>query len=213
MKKKTIFFILLVVFGAAGYAISASTATSEQLASKFTNEQLVEIGKNIYQTPGAQTCQKCHTEKGEGGGWEFAADLRKPYTWNSFKGFGGYEALKKDPVALRKKMETLLEHLISVGSLKHNMLFATAHPEVAAEFDWTKTPNRLGGQFDMMMWGVAQPEMKKKVKEVHEKIVKPIVADMTEAEMTVLAPHATLAYVKTFEEANAEDASLPKVWS
>lgn len=210
MTKLKIFAVLLVLFAGAGYVFSETMTPREQVIAKFSKEETIEIGKNIYQTPGAQTCQKCHRENGEGEGWAGAAVLKQPHTWNSFAGLGGYEALAQDPAALRKKMEDILVNLITTGAIKYNMEFAGAHPELA--LDWDKTIKKAG-QFDMMMWGVAQPEMKKKVKEVYETLVKPKHPDVTEAEMALLAPYAALQYVKTFEEPNAEDPSKPKIWS
>ncbi len=209
MKKMQVYAVLFMLFAGGGYVFSEALTPREQVLAKFSKEEMVEIGKNIYQTPGAQTCQKCHRGNGEGEGWAGAAVLKQPHTWNAFLGLGGYEALAQDPAAFRKKMEAILENLITTGAIKYNLEFSAAHPELA--LDWDKTIKKAG-QFDMMMWGVAQPEMKKKVKEVYETLVKTKHPDVTEAEMAILAPHATLEYVKTFEEPNQEDTSKPKIW-
>jgi len=182
---------------------SADLAT---VLEDFSQEEIVSVGENVYQTPGQQTCLKCHRAGGEGEGWAGASDLRKPYEWNSFKALGGYEALEADPAQFRQNMETLLTYLITNGGLKTNIGFKKDHPEI--KLDWSKTDGKK--QFDMMMWGTFQKEMKKKIKVVQAELAEEG-TEIADEDMRTFATYAVIEYIRGFEEANPDSPDSPLI--
>lgn len=202
--------ILCCLIAGTLYIGTAEAADRAEVLAKFTPEEIVKFGEDIYQTPGQQTCQKCHMGNGQGEGWAGAADLRKPYKWNSFNGLGGYERLASDPEKMRAEMRTVLEYLIDQGGLKFNLQFKKAHPDVV--IDWTKsvTPNKR--EYDMMMWGIVQTDHKIKIKKIQTDLKGKGVV-LTDAEMRDLAICAVIEYVKTFEEPNKlpDGTEAPKI--
>lgn len=179
-----------------------------QFDQMFTKPELVKLGENIYQTKGMQTCLQCHRSGGEGEGFAGAAKLIAPNTFRSFNALGGYDALAKNPKEFREKLETSLLYLIHGGGLNFNKNFTQDHPEII--YDWSKTGKT---QYDMMMWGVAQAEMKVKVKKVHEEL-SASGKNLSDEDMQWLAAYATLEYIKAFEKPGklAEGKPAPKIW-
>ncbi len=179
-----------------------------QFGQMFTKAELVKLGENIYQTKGMQTCLQCHRAGGEGEGYAGAAKLRAPWTFRSFNALGGYEALAANPKEFRNKMEVALLYLLHGGALNWNANFAKDHPEIV--YDWSKTGK---DKYDMMMWGVAQAEMKAKVEKVHGELTASG-KTLSEEDMSWLAALATLEYIKTFEKPGklADGKPAPKIW-
>jgi cytochrome c553 len=179
-----------------------------QFDQMFTKPELVKMGENIYQTKGMQTCLQCHRAGGEGEGFAGAAKLVAPNTFRSFNALGGYDALAKNPKEFREKFETSLLYLIHGGGLNFNQNFSKDHPEIV--YDWSKTGKT---QYDMMMWGVAQAEMKTKVKKVHEELTA-AGKTLSESDMQWLAAYAALEYIKSFEKPGklANGKPAPKIW-
>jgi len=209
--KKIIFVMLMfgLLISRVGYADQAAV---DAIIQKLTPTDIQKIGSDVYNTPGAQTCLKCHLGGGLGGGWAGAQDLRKPYTWASFNILGGYDALKADTVKFRKDMWTVLEYLFINSGLKWNMGFSKDHPEV--QVDWSKNPKGVP-QYDMMMWGIYQPEMKAKIKLIQAGLKTDMSLDINDEDMKLLAAYSVFEYIKTFEEAKVnEDGSVePKILS
>ena len=206
MKRITV--LSLAVIFTLIFQVRAFSQVPENVSSIMTHDELVETGEKIFQTPGQQTCLKCHREEGQGEGWAGAADLRKPYTWNSFRALGGYDALEEDREGFLKNLHTVLYYLIQNGGVRWNTQFKSAHPEI--EMDWSLTNGKT--QYDMMMWGTAQKEMKVKIAEVQAELVaagKPIDDEL----MKDLAVYAVFEYVKQFEEENEDDDTMPLVFS
>lgn len=179
----------------------------ENISGMFTTEELVSIGEQIYQTPGQQTCLKCHREEGQGEGWAGAADLRKPYTWNSFKALGGYDALEEDRETFLANLHKVLFYLIQNGGVIWNTKFKTVHPDV--EMDWSLTNGK--SQYDMMMWGTVQKEMKDKIAVVQQELVDSG-KEIDDELMKDLAVYAVFEYVKQFEEENEDEDDMPLVF-
>ncbi len=201
LRKSTFVFLagMLGLFAPSGVFCDQSR---HEVVEKFSDAEILKIGENVYNTTGENTCLKCHRAGGLGEGWANCKDLRKPYDWNVFKGYGGYEAMEKDPETFYKNMYTTIEYLLANGGIRWNQGFKKDHPEIV--LDWTKTPNKNNGQFDMMMWGTAQPITKKKIQEIQ----KGLAAEgktLTDAEMKDLAVYSTLEYIKTFEEPRKKD--------
>lgn len=203
-------FIGLSLIAAVGIAVVCQAADRTAILAKISPEEVVKIGEDIYQTPGQQTCQKCHMGNGQGEGWAGAADLRKPYKWNVFTGLGGYERLAAEPEKMRAEMRTVLEYLINEGGLKFNVQFKKAHPEIV--IDWTKSVTKNKREYDMMMWGAVQTDHKKKIKKVQADL-KAKGIELTDAEMRDLAVHSLIEYVKTFEEPHQlpDGTDAPKI--
>lgn len=180
----------------------------EKINQTFTKQELVKLGENIYHTKGMQTCLQCHRGRGEGEGYAGAAKLQAPWTFRSFNALGGYDALKSNPKEFRDKMEVSLLYLLHGGALNWNEKFPKDHPEIV--FDWSKTGK---DKYDMMMWGVAQAEMKTKVKKVHEELTT-AGKTLSDDEMQWLAAYAALEYIKTFEKTKklADGKPAPKIW-
>ncbi len=209
--------IFFVVLGGCKKS-EPSVSTSEPAAAKvdfvekayatFPKEELVSIGEKIYHTKGMQTCLQCHRAGGEGEGYAGAASLQKPWTWRSFNALGGYDELARNPAEFRKKMSVALTYLIHEGGLNWNKNFALKHPDVV--YDWSKTGK---DKYDMMMWGVAQSEMKVKVKKVHEELAASG-KTLSDEEMSWVAAVAAFEYVKKFEKAGKGKDGKPaaKIW-
>lgn len=206
MMKRTSFFVAAMICGAV-LQNPVYAQVPENIASAFTHDELVAIGEQIYQTPGQQTCQKCHREEGQGEGWAGAKDLRKPYTWNSFNALGGYDALEEDSEAFLKNLHTVLYYLIEHGGVVWNTKFKSEHPEV--EMDWSLTNGKT--QYDMMMWGTVQKEMKEKIAIVKQELVDSG-KEIDDELMRQLAVVAVFEYVKTFEEENEENEDAPLIF-
>lgn len=207
MMKRNSFFTAALICGVL-LQTQAFAQVPENITAGFTHDELVAIGEKIYQTPGQQTCQKCHREEGQGEGWAGAADLRKPFTWNSFKALGGYDALEEDREAFMKNLQTVLYYLIENGGVIWNTKFKTVHPEV--EMDWSLTNGKT--QYDMMMWGTVQKEMKEKIAIVQQELVDSG-KEIDDETMKHLAVAAVFEYIKTFEEENEEADDAPLIFS
>lgn len=210
MKKITIVScITLAIAGILMVSVAIADQSREAVLKQFTPVEIEEIGKNVYQTTGENTCLKCHRSGGEGEGWAGAADLRKPYKWNAFTTLGGYEALEKNPEEFRKKFYTILEALAAEGGIKWNLNFKKTHPDIV--MDWSKSEKKKT-QYDMMMWGVAQAAVKKKIADI-QKDLESKGKKLTDAEMKDLAVYAVMQYIKGFEEPQKkpDGTSYPKI--
>jgi hypothetical protein len=190
--------LILTLIGIVLLAMPAGAADTiaEDVAKlNLSQEQLVEIGDYIYNTDGANTCLKCHGKGGTGGDQAGAADLRHPKTWRSYQALGGDEALAADKEAFIKKMETALHYLINKGATTWNMRFSKTHKDVA--YDWSKVEN--ADKYDSMMKGVTTGPMKKRVKDIKDKLgdagkkLKP-------NDLADVAAVAAFEYVKTLDD-------------
>ncbi len=189
-------------------AVTAQVDPRVQFDQMFTKPELVKLGETIYQTKGMQTCLQCHRGGGEGEGYAGAAKLQAPWTFRSFNALGGYDQLKANPKEFRSRMETSLLYLLHGGALNWNSKFTKDHPEII--YDWSKTGKE---KYDIMMWGVAQAEMKVKVNSVYEGLLA-TGKTLSESDMQWLAAYASLEYIKTFEKPNklADGKPAPKIW-
>ena len=200
---KTMLLLLVGLFMTSSVA-SADLASAK---AQFSAEELMQLGEKIYQTPGQQTCLKCHRAKGEGKGWAGAAVLQEPHTWISFKTLGGYEALEADPEGFRNDMETILRYLVAQGGIKWNLNFKKQHADLYKKMDWKKAKGKR--QYDIMMWGLAQPEMKKRVKAIHKELTA-AGKKLTSEEMDALALETVIEYIRGFEKPNGDKPLILK---
>lgn len=109
-------------------------------AGELSTTQLQILGKQIYLSPGSNTCLKCHGFNGYGGDQAGAADLRKPTTWKTYKEFSGDH----------EKIKLRLLYLIENGSIRTNI---------------QKDPRK---SYNIMMKGLTSFSMKKAVRKIEK---------------------------------------------
>jgi hypothetical protein len=188
-------FLAMIVVGCFVLPVSAGTIGEDVAKLKLSEEKLVELGEFVYNTEGANTCLKCHGKGGHGGDQAGAADLRHPRTWRSYQALGGDEAFTANKEEFVKKMETSLHFLVNKGATTWTQRFSKAHKDIA--YDWSKVEG--ADKYDSMMKGVTTGPMKKKVRELKEKLgdagkkLKP-------NDLADVAAVAAFEYVKTFDD-------------
>ena len=110
---------LLGIVGLCVFVLPAFAADPiEESVAKLglTQEQLLKIGDEIYNTEGENTCLKCHGKGGTGGDQAGAADLRHPRTWRVYQALGGDDAFKADKAKFLKDIDAVLHDLIRNGA-------------------------------------------------------------------------------------------------
>ncbi len=164
----------------------------------LTKEYLMEIGKMIYETDGANTCLKCHGPGGFGGDQAGAADLRHPRTWRSYQALGGDAAFTANKDKFLKDMDAIIHDLIRNGATSWNIKFAKDHKEIT--MDWTKVtiPDKAD-KYNNMMKGLTSDPLVTRLKDIAEKLKKDgktadaqLVRDITAV--------ADFMHVKTFDD-------------
>ena len=187
--------VMMLAIGLWVMPAAADTIAEDVAKLNLTPEQLVEIGDFVYNTDGANTCLKCHGKGGTGGDQAGAADLRHPKTWRSYLALGGDEAFAADKDAFLKKLETSLHYLINKGATTWNMRFSKSHKDIA--YDWSKVEN--ADKYDSMMKGVTTGPMKKRVKDIKEKLGD-AGKGLKSRDLADVATVAAFEYVKTFDD-------------
>jgi mono/diheme cytochrome c family protein len=164
----------------------------------LSKEYLLDIGKMIYETDGANTCLKCHGPGGHGGDQAGAADLRHPRTWRAYQALGGDEAMKTNKEKFLKDIDAIIHDLIRNGATSWNIKFAREHKEIT--LDWTKVtiPDKAD-KYNNMMKGLTSDPLVKRLKDIEEKLKKDgktadsqLVRDITAV--------ADFMHVKTFDD-------------
>jgi cytochrome c553 len=107
-------------------------------ATTYAVEPSVEMGKALFEQPGANSCMYCHGQGGHGGKVSVAADLTRPKSWKVYK------ALDKSVADFKKNMEEATLDLIQKGAIMHNVTFKRPY------FDW----NKAGGTYNAQMLGL-----------------------------------------------------------
>jgi len=157
---------------AAPAAAEAPAADAEPLASidTLSNEDVIAIGKELFQNPGSNTCNDCHGMEGHGGRLEEAADLRTPSAWKSFERNGG---------DLDKVKAELLE-LIEIGAGAWN----------------AKYPDK---EYDVNMFGVNQGITKKKLKKIAKALKNDKKVDLPKDVRLSFGAKAAYAYIESIK--------------
>jgi hypothetical protein len=176
-------------------ALAADTIAEDVAKLNLAPEKLVELGEFVFNTEGANTCLKCHGKGGHGGDQAGAADLRHPRTWRSYQALGGDEALAADKDAFITKLETSLHYLINKGATTWNQRFLKTHKDVV--YDWSKVEN--ADKYDSMMKGVTTGPMKKRLKELEEKLGD-AGKNLKTSDLADVAAVAAFEYVKTLDD-------------
>jgi len=176
-------------------AIAADKIAEDVAKLNLPKEKLVELGDFVFNTEGANTCLKCHGKGGHGGDQEGAADLRHPRTWRSYQALGGDEALAADKEGLIQKMETSLHFLIHNGATTWNQRFSKQHSDIV--YDWSKVEK--ADKYNSMMKGVTTGPMKKRLKELKEKLGD-AGKDLQPKDLADVAAVAAFEYVKTLDD-------------
>jgi hypothetical protein len=188
-------FLAMIAVGCFALPVSAGTIAEDVAKLSLSKEKLVELGDFVYNTEGANTCLKCHGKGGHGGDQAGAADLRHPRTWRSYQALGGDEAFTANKEEFVKKMETALHFLVNKGATTWTQRFSKAHKDIA--YDWSTVEG--ADKYDSRMKGVTTGPMKKKVRELKEKLgdagkkLKP-------NDLADVAAVAAFEYVKTFDD-------------
>ena len=181
-------------------AMAADTVAEGVAKLNLTQEQLVELGSEIFNTEGANTCLKCHGKGGHGGDQAGAADLRHPRTWISYQALGGDAAFEANKEEFIKKMETALHYLINKGGTTWNQRFAKSHKDVVYNWDGVKNADgKEVDKYDSMMKGVTTGPMKKRVKDLQDKLGdagKKLKAN----DLAEVGAVAAFEYVKTLDD-------------
>lgn len=151
----------------------------------FSQEKLVEIGKQIYMAPGPNTCNDCHGAAGFGGSRPAAANLTKPETWRSYLALGGDQA----------KIDVATLYLIRNGALQFTFKFKKEHPDII--LDWGKTG---AAKYNAEMFGITQAATKQRIAELKRKIEGEQKVELSEDQMKDLAAKAVLEYVKSLKQ-------------
>jgi hypothetical protein len=159
---------------------------------------LLEIGKMIYETDGANTCLKCHGPGGTGGDQAGAADLRHPRTWRAYQALGGDAAFTANKDKFLKDMDAMIHDLIRNGATSWNIKFAKEHKEIT--MDWSKVtiPDKAD-KYNNMMKGLTSDPLVKRLKDIEAKLKQDgktadpqLVRDITAV--------ADFMHVKTFDD-------------
>lgn len=161
--------------------ISAPWADND-VTKHFSNERLLQIGTQVFHSPGANTCQDCHGPTGEHGSRHEAANLTKPKTWRSYRALDGDWS----------KMDVSLRYLIEHSALKWNFHFQKEHPDI--KYDWSKAGE---DRYNSLMYGETQPAMVESLAKIKEEIAVKDKVKLTDEQMRELAADAVLRYVKT----------------
>ncbi|HTR24339.1 MAG TPA: hypothetical protein VMI10_10165 [Terriglobales bacterium] len=162
--------------------VAAHSAENDDVVKQFSDQQLLEIGKEVYHSPGANTCQDCHGVTGEHGSRVEAANLTKPKTWRSYRALNGDWA----------KMDISLQYLIQYSALKWNFHFAKEHPDI--KYDWSKAGE---DRYNSLMYGETQPAMVASLARIKGEIATKDKIQLTDDQMRALGAAAALRYVKT----------------
>jgi len=83
----------------------------------------VEIGKELYNQPGTNSCVYCHGISGDNGKIAVAAKLTTPKQWKSYKGIGGEAAFKANKTQFMAHFKEAVVGTILNGAILHNIKF------------------------------------------------------------------------------------------
>ncbi len=194
--------LMLAIIGMALLVLPVAAGTIAENVAKLglTSEQLAEMGKDVYNTEGSNTCLKCHGKTGNDGDQKGAAKLRNPKTWVSYQALGGDEALAANKEEFLKKLETAVHFLINKGGTTWNQRFSKGHKDI--EYKWDGVKNADGKEvdkYDSMMKGVTAGPMKKKVKSLKEKLGD-AGKKLKSKQLAEVAAAAAFEYVKSFDD-------------
>ena len=186
----------VVAVGLFTLPVYAADSISEKVAKlNIPQEKLIEVGDFIYNAEGANTCLKCHGKGGHGGDQAGAADLRHPRTWRSYLALGGDAAFDANKEEFVKKMEISLHYLINKGATTWTQRFSKAHKDIA--YDWSQVEK--ADKYDSMMKGLTTGPMKKRVKEIKDKLGD-AGKKLKTKDLSEVAAVASFEYVKTFDD-------------
>jgi hypothetical protein len=187
--------IVLLVMPAA-----ASDEIAEEVAKlNLSQEKLVELGEDVFNTEGTNTCLKCHGKGGHGGDQAGAADLRHPRTWVSYQALGGDAAFEANKEEFIKKMETALHFLINEGGTTWNLRFPRTHKDIVYQWDGVKNADgKEVDKYDTMMKGITQ--MYSKIKKGFEEKLGEAGKDLNKKQLEKIAAVAAFEYVKTLDD-------------
>jgi len=178
--------IFLAWFLGLNFVLSLSLvlaqSAQEEVTKGFSDQRLIEIGKELYHTPGPNTCHDCHGDTGEHGSRHEAANLTKPKTWRAYKALNGDWS----------KMDVSLTYLIQNSALKWNFHFAKDHPEI--KYEWSKAGE---DRYNSLMYGETQPAMLDGLAKLKDEIAAKDKIQLTDEQMRPLGAAAVLRYVKT----------------
>ncbi len=194
--------LMLAMIGVVLLVIPVAAGTIAENVAKLNlaPELLLEIGDEIYNTEGANTCLKCHGKGGTGGDQAGAADLRHPRTWVSYQALGGNAAFDANKDDFLKKMEAALLYLINKGGTTWNQRFSKAHKDVTYNWDGVKNADgKEVNKYDSMMKGVTTGPMKKRVKALKGKLGD-AGKKLKSKQLAEVAAVAAFEYVKSFDD-------------
>jgi len=175
-----LFALLSLIFS---LSLKAATSGEDDVVKRFSDQRLLEIGKEVYHSPGANTCQDCHGVTGEHGSRHEAANLTQPKTWRSYRALDGDWS----------KMDVSLRYLIQYSALKWNFHFAKEHPEI--KYDWSKAGE---DRYNSLMYGETQPAMIESLAQIKGEIATRNKIQLNDDQMRAVGAAAALRYVKTF---------------
>lgn len=144
---KLFFSLTKMTCSVSFWALLGLFFTSETQARVVSAREQLQLGKQIFEQSGANSCQYCHGLDGSGGKIESAAILREPKTWKVYNALGGDKAFEKDQKNFLLKLEEATVSLIQTGAVFHNVQL---HSRFAEGFDW----DSAGGPYNAQMLGL-----------------------------------------------------------